>query len=425
MAETAVQDRQQELQVARACRLNSFDNDSRFNADDRNVGNPNNALRGIVLVIAEIFIMEKPRDLWIELCSYENLFLAYKKARKHKIKKDYVIEFEKNLEENLLLLRSELLLHSYKPKPLKTFIIRDPKTRKIRKSAFKDRVVHHALCNIIEPIFDKCFIYDSYANRMCKGTLKALQRFDYFKRKISRNNKGNCYILKADVKHYFETVEHEVLMNIIKKKVKDKNILFLIKSILKNYNSNVKEKGSAEQSFAGHSSQAQKGMPLGNLTSQFFANVYLNELDYFVKHKLKIKYYIRYVDDFVILNNRWEILEKYKKVINEYLISNLKLELHPCKSNIIQLRDGVIFLGYKVFYYCKLLRKSNKRKFERKFNEKLKLYEKELLSYEDFIKNLQGWFGYAMWADTYKLRKSIIKIVDDLLGDKQTEQLII
>ena len=119
--------------------------------------------------------MDKPRNIWIELCSYENLELAFKKARRHKTTKDYVIEFEKNLEDNLLQLRTELLLHSYNPKPLKDFIVRDPKTRKISKSAFRDRVVHHALCNIIEPIFDKIFIYDSYANRLNKGTLKAVQ----------------------------------------------------------------------------------------------------------------------------------------------------------------------------------------------------------------------------------------------------------
>ena len=156
------------------------------------------------------------RDLWQELCSYENLILAFKKARKHKTAKDYVVEFENNLKDNLLLLRSELLLHSYAPKPLKTFIVRDPKTRKISKSDFRDRVIHHALCNIIEPIFEKSFIYDSYANRLGKGSLKALQRFDCFKRKVSKNNTRVCYVLKADIKHYFQTVNHEVLLNIIR-----------------------------------------------------------------------------------------------------------------------------------------------------------------------------------------------------------------
>ncbi len=172
------------------------------------------------------------KDLWKELCSCNNLELAYKKARKHKTTKDYAINFEKDLQNNLLLLRSELLLHCYNPKPLVNFIVRDPKTRKISKSDFRDRVIHHALCNIIEPIFEKGFIYDSYANRKGKGTLKALQRFDCFKRKISKNNTIKCFVLKADIKKYFESVDHEILMKIVKKKIKDNKILWLIRKIL-------------------------------------------------------------------------------------------------------------------------------------------------------------------------------------------------
>lgn len=174
------------------------------------------------------------RDLWQELCSYNNLEIAYKKTRKHKTTKDYVINFEKDLENNILLLRSELLLHSYSPKPLVNFIVRDPKTRKISKSDFRDRVIHHALCNIIEPIFEKGFIYDSCANRKGKGTLKALQRFDFFKRKVSKNDTLKCYVLKADIKKYFESVNHEILFKIVKKKIKDKKVLWLIRKILNN-----------------------------------------------------------------------------------------------------------------------------------------------------------------------------------------------
>lgn len=174
------------------------------------------------------------RNLWNELCSYENLELAYRKARKHKTTKGYVIEFEKDLKNNLLLLRSELLLHSYMPKPLVNFVIRDPKTRKISKSNFRDRVIHHALCNIIEPIFDKTFIYDSYANRIGKGTLKAIKRFDHFKRKVSKNNSQTCYVLKADIRKYFDSINPKILKNIIKTKINDKKILWLIDKILNN-----------------------------------------------------------------------------------------------------------------------------------------------------------------------------------------------
>lgn len=195
--------------------------------------------------------MHTYNNLWKDLCSYENLELAFKKARKHKTLKIYVIEFEKNLKENLLQLQFELLFHAYKPRPLETFVLRDPKTRKISKSDFRDKIIHHALCNVIEPIFEKNFIYDSYANRKFKGAFKALERVDYFKRKAARNNTRKTYILKADIKHYFDTVSHEVLINIIKRKIKDKKVIWLIKIILNNFNSETKS----------------IGMPLGNMTS--------------------------------------------------------------------------------------------------------------------------------------------------------------
>mgnify|MGYP001614852665 FL=1 len=157
-------------------------------------------------------------NLYQKLCSYENLELAFFKARLGKTSKLYVLEFESNLYQNLWQLRYELLLQVYKPRPLETFILRDPKTRRISKSDFRDRIVHHALCNIIEPFFEKSFIYDSYANRLGKGTLKAIERFDYYKRKVSKNNIRTCFVLKADIKHYFETVDHDILLSIIQKK---------------------------------------------------------------------------------------------------------------------------------------------------------------------------------------------------------------
>src|SRR3989344_1402290 len=244
--------------------------------------------------------MKTYKNLYSKLCSIENLRLAFKKSRKDKTLLPYVVEFEENLDENLMELHKELSAFIYKPNELKRFIVRDPKTRTIHASVFRDRVVYHAIVNILEPIFDKRFIYDSHASRKNKGTHNAVKRFDKFKRKISKNgklaenayNKNNIigYVLKADIKHYFNNVDHERLLEIIERKIKDKNIIWLIKQILNNFDSSIKG----------------KGMPLGNLTSQFFANVYLNELDQFVKHKLKAKYYIRYVDDFLILHNSKE-----------------------------------------------------------------------------------------------------------------------
>ncbi len=200
--------------------------------DDDNNGHS----RGMALD-SKTFLMKRYGKLYDLLCSYEHLERAYKSARKHKTTKSYVVEFEKNLKDNLLLLRTELLFHSYHPEPLKTFILRDPKTRKISKSAFRDRVIHHALVSILEPIFDKTFIHDSYANRKGKGTLNAVRRFDFLKRKASKNFTLPCYVLKADIRKYFETIHHETLLSIIKRKIKDQRIIWLIRKILDNYQS--------------------------------------------------------------------------------------------------------------------------------------------------------------------------------------------
>ena len=177
--------------------------------------------------------MKTCTNLYNKIISLGNLTLAWRKARKGKTKRDYVIYFEESLIENLLQLYEELKNQTYSPKPLKTFILRDPKTRKISKSAFRDRVVHHALCNVIEPIFDKTFIYDNCANRKGKGTLFAIKRLDYFIGKVTNNRTSKTYCLKADIRHYFQEINHEVLLEIIQKKIKDKQVLQLICSILR------------------------------------------------------------------------------------------------------------------------------------------------------------------------------------------------
>ena len=336
--------------------------------------------------------MPKPRDLWQEICSIENLLLAYRKARKHKTLKLYIIEFEKDLRKNILLLQWELLTFTYAPKPLETFIIRDPKTRKISKSDFRDRIIHHAVCNIIEPIFEKTFIYDSYANRIGKGTLNAIIRFDEFKRIVSKNNTKTAYVLKADIRKYFDNVDHETLIKILERKIKDKNIISLIRIILCNHKTN--EEG--------------KGMPLGNLTSQFFANIYLNELDQYIKHELKLKYYIRYVDDFVIIDNNEETLETYKILINQFLNKNLSLELHPEKTKIISIKKGIGLLGIRIFPHHTLLLRRNIRKFRNHLSDNIMKYKMNKLIYDKVYDCIEGWVAYSKTADSYNLRNKTL-----------------
>ena len=178
--------------------------------------------------------MKTHKDLYSYLYSLGNLTIAWRNARENKTQRPNVIEFEKELIKALLKLHYELKNRTYKPRPLVSFILRDPKTRKISKSAFRDRVIHHAIINVIGPIFEKQFIYDSCANRIGKGTSFALKRFDYYKKKVSKNGRLNCYCLKADIKHYFEKVDHEILLKILKKRIKDEDVTWLIDKILKN-----------------------------------------------------------------------------------------------------------------------------------------------------------------------------------------------
>jgi len=174
------------------------------------------------------------KNIYPKIHDWRNLVYAWKKARKHKTKRPYVLEFEDNLKENLVKLQEELIIQNYKPRPLVSFPIKDPKTRKISKSNFRDRVIHHALVRIIEPIFDKAFIYDSCANRINKGNLFALKRLDEFKRKVTNNLHSEAFCLKADIKHYFQEINHEILLRMIEEKINDEKTIWLIKQILNN-----------------------------------------------------------------------------------------------------------------------------------------------------------------------------------------------
>lgn len=231
---------------------------NRLNVNGNNWNDNNNGYAFGMAPATKIIIMKTYKNIYPKIYEFNNLVSAWKKARKGRTKKSYVVEFERDIRGNLLKLQEELKNQTYSPKPLTTFILRDPKTRKISKSDFRDRIVHHGIANIIEPIFDKTFIYDSCANRKGKGNLFALKRFYVFVRKISQNgkvkgifnnNQIKGYCLKADIKHYFEEVNHTVLVKIISKKIKDKQVIFLINKILVNANFSPQRESN---NFKGH-----------------------------------------------------------------------------------------------------------------------------------------------------------------------------
>ncbi len=353
--------------------------------------------------------MKTYKNLYGKICSLDNLRSAFKKAKKGKPQMGYVKEFEAGLETNLLRLKHGLEDRAYEPEPLRLFVVRDPKTRLISAPHFRDRVVHHALCNIIEPIFDKTFIHDSYASRKGKGTHAALRRLDKFKRSVSCNGRlvngakdGNVvigYALKCDIRHYFASVDHEALMSIIGRKVTDAKALLLISNILLGYDA------------AGKG----KGMPIGSLTSQLFANIYLNELDYFVKHKLRAKYYIRYMDDFVLLHPSKEKLHAWKADI-AWFLDGMKLELHHQKTNIFPLHCGVNFVGYRVFCHYKLLKKSNIRLMNSRMAEFKRLHDEGIMTHAKVAESLESWMSYARYADSYKTRRRIMRSFNHAFG---------
>lgn len=248
--------------------------------------------------------------------------------------------------DNILSLHEELEQKTYKHGGYEPFKINDPKPRDIHKASVRDRLVHHAICRVLYPYFDRKFIFDSYSCRLSKGTHRAINRFRDFGRKVSKNNTRTCWILKCDIRKFFASIDHKILKNILAKRIDDENILWLLAQIIDSFYTKGKD---------------GVGLPLGNLTSQLLANIYMNELDQFVSQKLKVKHYIRYADDFVIFSKDKNYLERVIPEISEFLVIKLNLSLHPEKVFIKTLASGVDFLGWVHFQRHRVLRTSTKR----------------------------------------------------------------
>ncbi len=327
-------------------------------------------------------IMKTSEDIFEKICSFKNLHQAYLQARRAKRYRPNVLEFSYNLEKNLLELQKDLADLTYQPGPYREFIIHDSKKRQIKAPTFRDRVAHHALCNVIEPIFDRGFIYDSYACRKNKGTHKAVKRLESFIRSLSvqlkeKNRRSNppLFCLKCDITKYFESINHKILFNLICRKVKSRKVLVLLDRII-------------------NSTPGPKGIPIGNLTSQLFANIYLDKFDQFVKHYLKIRYYLRYMDDFLVLSADKRKLHQIKDEFQSFLRLKLALNLNLKKVNIFPIVKGIDFLGYVVFGNYRRLRKSTVKRF-------LKRLKNENESVLSLL--FQSWLNYAGFANSYRL----------------------
>ncbi len=334
-------------------------------------------------------------DLFNQIISLENLFLAWDKFKKGKGNKLDVQEFEFNLEKNIFQLHKDLKNRCYIHSPYESFFIKDPKRRNIHKATVRDRVVHHAIFAIINPIFEPTFISNSFSCRVGKGNHKGVDALARMIRKASNNGFKNCFILKCDIKNFFGTIDHRILLDIVRKRIKDDDSMRLLEEIIESF--------SSQYSTLFE----RKGLPIGNLTSQLFANIYLNKFDQFIKHKLRIKNYLRYTDDFVILSGDKIYLGKLISTISLFLSDNLALKLHPKKVTIRKFHQGIDFLGYILLPHYRLLRAKTRRRIFRKIGERIREYKNGTISEQSLVQSLQSYLGVLSHANTYELEQEL------------------
>ncbi|TXH67412.1 MAG: RNA-directed DNA polymerase [Thiothrix sp.] len=348
--------------------------------------------------------MKRAGRLWSQVLAFENLLWAYRKARKGKRQRDEVARFSLNLEYELLQLQTELSQFTYRPSPYRQFNIYERKPRLIAAAPFRDRVVHHAVMNIVEPLLDKSFIADSYACRKHKGVHKAVDRYQQWAKRYA-------YALKLDIASYFPSIDHAILREQIHHHLKDKYVLWLLDVLLEHAPT---QTGAVPIYFAGDDlftpSTRRIGLPIGNLTSQILANLYLNQLDHFIKEKLRAPAYLRYVDDLILLGDNNRQLWTWKNAIEQELHA-LRLRIHPSKVNLYRTWLGVDVLGYRVFPHYRLLRNDNGFRFRRKLQGFAEAYKHSTLLWQDFNPSVQSWLGHAQHANTYGLRDRIFSEV--------------
>lgn len=334
-----------------------------------------------------------------KVCDPELLFLAWDEFKRGKSKKVDVINFEHNLEQNIFELFRDLSNKTYKHRPYDGFYVYDPKRRHIHKASVRDRVLHHAIFNVINSIYEPTFIATSFSCRVGKGTHKGVNALDSMIRKVSLNYTRPCFALKCDVRKFFDSVDQKILISILKRKIRDKDFLWLLEEIIGSFSSGQSDLFN------------QKGLPIGNLTSQIFANIYMNEFDQFIKNELKARYYVRYTDDFVILSHNEVELKPILAKIETFLKDRLQLSIHPEKISISRYSQGVDFLGYVIFPHFKLLRSRTKRRIVRKLKIKISECREGRITEEQLNQSVQSFLGVLSHANSDKFKKNLLNHV--------------
>lgn len=326
------------------------------------------------------------KNLYPLIISAENLFAAWEVFKSDKRNKPDVAEFEQKVEQHIFQMRRDLRDKTYKHGPYYGFWVHDPKRRRIHKATVRDRVLHHAIFRIINPIFEPTFIPTSFSCRMGKGTHKGVESVRDMLRAESKNGAKQCWVLKCDVRKFFDSVDHSVLLGILKRPVEDADAFGLLTKIVESY-----------------STTEDKGIPIGNLTSQMFANIYMGEFDHFVKHSLRVKRYARYTDDFVAMSTDKKYLENLLPPMRDFLKERLKLELHPQKVTIRKYRQGADFLGYVVLPHNIAIRTRTKKRMFRKMAERVAAYQSGTINKAAMDGALSSYLGVMSHADAHEL----------------------
>ncbi len=329
-------------------------------------------------------------NLYPKLITKQNIFRGYKEFLKGKKTKKDVISFGEDRENNLNKLRKELVGKNYRPGGYSQFFVHDPKPRTIHKANVADRIVHHIVSDVLEAIYEPTFIYHSYACRKEKGTHKGVLALQKMGMKESRNNSRICWVLKCDIRKFFAGVNHQTLLKIMARKIKDQDFLNLLRKIIDSFHD---------------------GIPIGNLTSQFFSNIYLNELDQYVKHKLKVKYYLRYADDFAFISHDKIYLLNLIAPVREFLKQELDLELHPKKIIMRKFSSGVDFLGYLIFPKYILPRNKTKRRLLKKIKERVRQFKEGKITKESLNQTIQSYYGFLIHANSHKFKQKLQNLI--------------
>lgn len=332
------------------------------------------------------------RNIWPKITSFENLVQAWEEARRKKRLHIPVLKFGSSVEENLIGIQGELLHRTWKPGPWREFVAHEPKQRLIQAPPFADRVVHHALVRIINPAFERRFIPDSYACRKGKGTLAAGKRLTYFLRCAAMRaaqERRRVYVLKADISKYFPNIDHDILMSVLARTVKDEGALWLMGQI-------VRENGFEE-----------RGLPIGALTSQLFANAYLDVLDHYIKDELGVRWYVRYMDDFIIVDTDKRHLQEIRTKLEVVLWERLRLRLNP-KTTIFPASHGTDFAGYRHWTAFRLPRKRNVRRARRKFRLLRRRYAEGKTDIPAVRARVMSFLGYTRHCKAHKTTESAL-----------------